>query len=122
MTVVSWSGNAVGIAIVASAPAGVAGAAVVAVGQFVLGVTIGTENANTLGYRQAVTPDELQGRTNTTMRSVNRAMVVVGAPLGGLLADAAGYRPALWLAAAGMLAVTVGLAASPFRTARLSPA
>ena len=43
----------------------------------------------------------LQGRMNATRRSINRGIIVVGAPLGGLLADTIGYRPALWLAIAG---------------------
>ncbi len=42
-------------------------------------------------------------------------MIVVGAPVGGLLADAIGYRPMLWIATAGFALVTVALAASPFR-------
>ncbi len=71
-----------------------------------------------MSYRLAVTPDALQGRMNTTMRSVNRAMIVVGAPVGGLLADAIGYRLTLWMAIVGVALVTVALAASPFRQAR----
>jgi predicted MFS family arabinose efflux permease len=54
---------------------------------------------------------------NATMRSFNRAAVVVGAPLGGLFVDAVGLRPALWLGAAGIGAAGVLLAASGFRTA-----
>jgi MFS family permease len=124
VAVAAWLGNAAGIAIVVLAPASaaggvIAGGVVVGVGQFVVGITMGIENANTLGFRQAVTPDGLQGRTNTTMRSVNRAMVVVGAPLGGVLADAAGFRPALWVSAAGIATVALALVASPFRAARL---
>lgn len=92
--------------------------AVVAAGQLVYGLALGAENANEMGYRQAVTPDELQGRMNTTIRSVNRAMIVVGAPLGGFLADAFGYRPILWVGVAGLAAVTVLLGLSPFRSAR----
>lgn len=92
--------------------------ALVAAGQFLYGLGMGIENANEMGYRQAVTPDELQGRMNTTIRSVNRAMVVVGAPVGGLLADAIGYRPTLWIAIVGVAVVAVVLAASPFRHAR----
>jgi predicted MFS family arabinose efflux permease len=38
---------------------------------------------------------------STTMRSVNRAVIVVGAPLGGLLAHSFGYRPVMWVAVAG---------------------
>jgi len=88
------------------------------VGQFLYGLALGAENANEMGYRQAVTPDVLQGRMNTTMRSVNRAMIVIGAPVGGLLADAIGYRPTLWIATAGFALVTGALAASSFRHAR----
>jgi nitrate/nitrite transporter NarK len=56
---------------------------------------------------------------NTTMRSLNRAMIVVGAPLGGLLADRIGYRPMLWIVAAGLATVAVGLGLSRYRNARL---
>lgn len=40
-----------------------------------------------MSYRQSRTPDHLQARTNTSLRSVNRAVVVLVAPLAGLLAD-----------------------------------
>ena len=46
---------------------------------------------------------------DATMRSINRALIVIGAPLGGLLGDRIGYRSMLWIAALGFLAV----AASP---------
>ncbi len=89
-----------------------------AAAQFVFGLTLGIENPLEMGYRQGVTPDRLQGRTNATMRSLNRAAVVVGAPVGGLFADQLGYRPALWIAIAGQAAVGVGLLLSRFRHAR----
>ncbi|MHB8246412.1 MAG: MFS transporter [Acidimicrobiales bacterium] len=88
-----------------------------AAGQMLLGLSMGAENANEMGYWQAVTPDHLQGRTNATRRSINRAMLVIGAPTGGALADAVGYRPMIWVAAAGFLVVAVTLASSPFRQA-----
>lgn len=87
-------------------------------GQLLLGLSIGAENANELGYRQAVTPDVLQGRMNATMRSINRSMVVVGAPIGGFVGDAIGYRFVLWGASAGFLAVASVLALSRLRLAR----
>ena len=111
-------------AVVALAPAPADGGSawiavvVVGAGQLFYGLALGLENANEMGYRQSVTPDHLQGRMNTTMRSVNRAMIVVGAPLGGLAADAFGYRPVLWCGVVGFALVTVALAASPFRHAR----
>jgi MFS family permease len=64
--------------------AGVGNALVLlAAAQFVFGLTLGIENPLEMGYRQGVTPDRLQGRMNATMRSLNRAAVVVGAPAGG---------------------------------------
>jgi len=111
----------VGWGIIALAPASAppwAIVAVLAIGQAFYGLGLGLSNANEMGYRQAVTPDELQARTNTTMRSANRAMIVVGAPIGGVLALLLGYRPTLWIAIAGIIAVTGFLALSPFRTAR----
>lgn len=111
-------------AVIALAPAAGPGigrwlvVAVLAVGQGIYGLALGLENANEMGFRQAITPDALQGRVNTTIRSINRAAIVVGAPIGGFLADGIGYRPTLWIAIAGFVVVTVALALSPFRTAR----
>lgn len=108
-----------GFAVVALAGAvdGPAVVAVAAAGQLVYGFGMGVDNPIEMSYRQAVTPDRLQGRTNATMRSLNRAMVVVGAPLGGLLADSAGLRTALWLGAAGVGATGAALLLTGFRTA-----
>lgn len=92
--------------------------AVLGGGQLLYGLAMGTENAHEMAYRQSETPDELQSRMNTTMRSINRAVIVVGAPVGGFLADAIGYRPVLGIAAGGFALVALALAASPFRDAR----
>lgn len=110
-----------GFALVALAPLGWLAWVCLGLGQFTLGFSMGAENANTLGYRQAVTPDALQGRMNATMRSINRAMVVFAAPAGGLLADAIGYRQALWLAVAGFVLVALSLSVTPLRDARIEP-
>lgn len=92
--------------------------AVVALGQLLYGFALGAENANEMAYRQAVTPDALQGRMNATMRSLNRAAVVIGAPVGGLLADTIGFRPTFGIGIAGLLISLVIVASSPFRDAR----
>ena len=91
---------------------------VLAIGQGLYGFCLGLQNANEMGYRQAVTPDALQSRTNITMRSFNRAMIVVGAPLGGFLADGIGYRPTFWIGVGGFVLVALLFALSPFRSAR----
>jgi predicted MFS family arabinose efflux permease len=67
----------------ASVPAGWAGAAVLATGQFAHGWGMGVGNSHEMSYRQALTPGGLQARTNTTMRSLNRAVIVIVSPSQG---------------------------------------
>ncbi|MEV4312365.1 MFS transporter [Actinocrispum sp. NPDC049592] len=93
-----------------------------AAAQFITWATMGAASPNEMGYRQSVTPDHLQGRMNTTIRSLNRGMIVVGAPLGGILADTAGFRTALWTGIAGLVGAAVILICSPFRHARIQTA
>jgi len=114
-----WAAQGVAYALLALTAADRSGWVLFGAGQLLFGLGLGAENAPSMGYRQFVTPDRLQGRMNTTMRSVNRAMIVIGAPLGGLLADRIGYRPVLWIVAAGFTAVAAGLARSRYRTAHL---
>jgi MFS family permease len=117
--IASILGNGTAWALIASSWHGWGGWVVFGAGEFLLGLTMGTANANEMGYMQSITPDHLQGRSNATRRSVNRSMIVIGAPVGGLLADAVGYRPMLYAAAAGFGLVSATLAASPYRHARL---
>jgi len=119
IVVASIAGNGIAWAVTAT---GVHGWVVFAVGQFLLGLTMGAANPNEMGYLQSITPDHLQGRANATRRSVNRAMIVVGAPLGGALADTVGYRAMLYAAAAGFGVVALALAATPYRRARFEDA
>ncbi len=95
-----------------------AAVAVLAVGQGLYGLAMGMSNSHEMSFRQLITPDELQARTNTTLRSFNRAVMVIAAPLAGILADGWGIRPTLLLAAAIFALVAVGLATSTFRTVR----
>jgi MFS family permease len=122
VVIASIVGNGTAWAVIASGRPGWAGWIVFGAGQFLLGLTMGTSNANEMGYLQSITPDHLQGRSNATRRSINRAMIVVGAPLGGVLADTVGYRPMLYAAAVGFGLVSVILALSPYRHARLDDA
>ncbi|MFI7063770.1 MFS transporter [Kribbella sp. NPDC050124] len=92
--------------------------AVIMAGQGLYGLAMGMSNSHEMSYRQLVTPDELQARTNTTLRSFNRAVVVIIAPIAGVLADAWGVRPMLLLAALIFALVAAGLAATSFRTVR----
>ena len=92
--------------------------ALLMLGQGLYGLAMGMSNSHEMSYRQLVTPDELQARTNTTLRSLNRTVMVVVAPVAGILADAWGIRPMLVVAAAVFALVAAGLAATSFRNVR----
>lgn len=92
--------------------------AVLVVGQGLYGLAMGMSNSHQMSYRQVVTPDELQARTNTTLRSLNRAVIVVVAPVAGILADAWGIRPTMVLAAVIFGLVSAGLGGTSFRDVR----
>jgi MFS family permease len=107
------------VMVAASAPSHTwASAAVLGTGTGLYGLAMGMSNSHEMSFRQLLTPDELQARTNTTLRSLNRAVMVLVAPLAGALADTWGIRPTLLAAAAVFAAVSCGLALSPFRSVR----
>jgi len=119
----SYSVSALGVLIMlgaASVPTGWAGVAVLATGQLCHGWAMGTSNSHEMNFRQARTPDELQARTNTTLRSLNRAVIVVVSPVAGLLADQIGFRQVLAGAAAIFGASALILALSSFRHMRVN--
>ena len=110
----SYAASSVAILVMALAGLGTTGwaaAAVLGAGSACHGWAMGLSNSHEMSYRQRMTPDALQARVNTTMRSFNRAVVVVVAPLAGLLADQYGLRPAL-VGAAVVFAVAVAVLAT----------
>ena len=88
-------------------------------GVFLHGFGIGLSNSHEMAYRQSITPDGFQARTNTTMRSTNRGVVVIVSPLAGLAAAATNSELALIIAAAIFALTAIGLWFSPFRTVRI---
>jgi MFS family permease len=92
----------------------------VSAAQFVYGLAMGIEDANDTGYRQAVAPDALQGRMNSTIRTVNRVVFLLGALLAGLLATFLGYRLTIGIGAIIFATAALIVIASPLRKARHS--
>jgi predicted MFS family arabinose efflux permease len=116
----SYAVSAVGVLIMVAAglaPTGWVAAGVLAAGHFCHGWAMGVSNSHEMSYRQALTPDALQARTNTTMRSLNRAVLVVVSPIAGLLAYSVGFGQALGSAVVIFAAAALLLALSPFRRA-----
>ena len=97
-----------------------AAAAVLAAGQLCHGWAMGISNSHEMSYRQALTPDALQARTNTTMRSLNRAVLVVVSPVAGLAADRVGFGQTLGAAGVIFCISALILTLSPFRRARVA--
>ncbi|SDM52727.1 MFS transporter [Allokutzneria albata] len=93
----------VAYALIPMATNGTTGLVLLCAAQFLFGFSLGLDGPVEMGYRQTVTPERLLGRANATMRSLNRGMIVIGAPLGGALADALGNRTVLWIAVVGLV-------------------
>lgn len=108
--------------VVALAPAGPAGLAVLVLGQLIYGLANGVGDPLTMSYRNTVTPDRLRARMNATIRSINWGTIVVSAPLAGWFAMAYGNRSTIWVGVAGLVLSAVILTLSPFRTARMPSA
>jgi MFS family permease len=88
---------------------------------FLMAVGGQTCAVNVMSLRQAITPDRLQGRVNASFRFLGLGLSPLGALAGGLVGAALGARPALFLAAAAMVAAPVIVACSPVRRIRALP-
>lgn len=78
-------------------------------------------NMNGITVRQQLTPDELQGRVNTTGRMISWGGTPFGALAGGLVAEAAGVRTAYAVLAVPVAVALTGLVSSPVRHLRIPP-
>jgi MFS family permease len=78
-------------------------------------------NVNQVSLRQAITPDRLQGRVNATMRFINWGAIPLGALLGGVLGEAIGLRPTLYLSVVGMSLGLLCVVFSPVQAVQQTP-
>jgi MFS family permease len=74
---------------------------VLLVGTFVFGFSGMAYNITQVSYRQAITPERMQGRMNATMRWIVWGTIPLGALLGGVLGEWWSLRGALWVGAIG---------------------
>ncbi|MFF3286080.1 MFS transporter [Streptomyces sp. NPDC003023] len=79
-------------------------------------------NIAQVSFRQALCPPRLLGRMNATLRFLMWGTLPLGALAGGAVAGAFGTRTALFVCAAGFLAVPLPLLLSPLRRMRELPA
>ena len=72
--------------------------------------------------RQSLTPPDSLGRVGAVFQAVPGGLAMLGALVGGLLADRIGIRPTLVIAALGYAAAPAWCLASPLRRMRVLPA
>jgi MFS family permease len=73
-------------------------------------------NIAQVSYRQAITPNEMLGRMNATMRFVVWGTMPLGSLTGGLLGTVLGLRPTLAIAGAGGMLSVLWALGRPVRT------
>lgn len=78
-------------------------------------------NVNQVSYRQAITPERMQGRMNATMRFIVWGTMPIGSLLGGALGTAIGLLPTIWIGAIGGLLSMIPVLLRPIRTLRTIP-
>jgi MFS family permease len=78
-------------------------------------------NIAQVSFRQAITPERIQGRMNSVMRFIVWGTIPLGNLTGGVLASTIGLRETLFVGAAGGFLAVIPLVFSPIRTLRDMP-
>lgn len=78
-------------------------------------------NINQVSFRQAITPERMQGRMNATMRFIVWGTIPIGSLIGGVLGTTIGLLPTLWIGAIGGFCSLFFLVLTPVRTLRTIP-
>jgi MFS family permease len=102
-----------GLGMTLAASAGPATLVVLIVAQAILMVGVPMYNINQVSLRQAITPPNLRGRVNATMRCIVWGTMPLGSLLGGFMAETLGLLPTIAVAGAGMLLASALVAFSP---------
>ncbi|WP_240801822.1 MFS transporter [Streptomyces sp. A1136] len=95
------------------------GAAVLAgVATFIGFFGIPVWDVTVISFRQAITPEHLQGRVNATVRSISWGTLALGSLMGGALATTLGLRETIVLSAIGLFVPSLIVLVSPVRRMR----
>jgi len=92
-----------------------------AVGMVLFGLAGVTYNITQLSYRQAITPERMQGRMNAVMRFIVWGVIPIGSLIGGALATWIGLRQTMWIGAAIGSLSFLPVLLSPVRSLREMP-
>jgi len=91
-------------------------------GQLLFGFGSVAYNITQVSFRQAITPERLQGRMNAGVRWIVWGTMPLGMLVGGAIGQTIGLHFALWVSAAGGLPVFLLVLLSPVRSLRDMPA
>ncbi|MEU4497553.1 MFS transporter [Streptomyces sp. NPDC023998] len=92
-----------------------------AMGGFLVGIGISVTNIVVGSFRQTYCPPHMLGRVVATAMMINHSTIPIGSLLGGVLGDAVGYRPAMWIMTGLVAPCWLILAMSPMRRERDLP-
>ncbi|MFF8392569.1 MFS transporter [Streptomyces sp. NPDC016172] len=92
-----------------------------AMGAFLVGIGISVANIVVGSFRQTYCPPHMLGRVVATAMMINHSTIPLGSLLGGVLGDAVGYRPAMWIMTGIVAPSWLILALSPMRGKRDLP-
>ncbi len=102
---------------------GLTSLAILAASSFLIGFVRTAFNVTQVSLRVAMTPDQLHGRLNATIRFLMWGVTPFGALAGGFLASTAlGLTGTIWVAAIGVLLAFVPFLDRSLRTVRAIPA
>ena len=80
---------------------------ILAIGEFIMGIARSIFNISQVSLRQTMTPDDLQGRMNASIRFFMWVLVPLGSLAGGFVASHVALTTTLAIAAAGTTAAAV---------------
>lgn len=89
--------------------------------QFAGGYLMVLYNVNQVSLRQSITPDELQGKMNATMRFLVWGVFPAGGLIGGILGEVLGLRTTILISGVGVLFSVLWVFLSPVMTIRNIP-
>jgi MFS family permease len=96
-------------------------AALLCASVFLTGFTAVVYNVNQVSFRQAITPLDMQGRMNATMRFIVWGTLPLGSLIGGLLASFLPLRTTILIGATVASVAFLWVLASPVRSLREIP-
>jgi len=119
-TILAMAINGPSVFLIAIAPVGAAEPFLIASAAFG-GFGALVYNINQISFRQAITPERMQGRMNATMRFLVWGTIPIGSVISGVLATIFGLSATIWVGAILSFTPVLFLVFSPIRSIKVMP-